>query len=462
MIQSRAAGAVPGSRLLAVGSWLCFSAVFVEPAAGATPIAHVVAAHSYVSDSTLFAATFDSAWARIGRSYYDSTMRGLDWSAMRDTLRPHAAAAGTALELRRVIGRMLESLGESHFVLIPADAAQVLATDDSDGEDGDVGVDVRMVEDELLVARIDTAAPAWNAGVRTGWRVASIDGESVADLIARLRTALGDRGESFAAIHGPRIAESRFIGRAGAAVRVEFSDGDGQPVKVAMVRRAARGQAVNFGFLPTIHASVEHQRVEIGDSCVGVVRLNAWMPPVAAALDSAIVAHNRCRGIVLDLRGNPGGLAGMVMGVAGHFLSRPDSLGMLRLRGTTLHLVANPRRVDADGQPVEPFGGNLAILVDELSASTSEIFAGAMQTLGRARVFGVRSPGYALPAQITRLPNGDLLMHVVADFTLPGGARVEGRGVVPDVEVPLSKATLLAGRDAALDMAVDWTGTAAP
>lgn len=462
MSRLRTAGAAPRLGLRAAARLLCVAALMIAPAAAATTHAAVGLPGVHVSDSALFAATFDSAWARIGRSYYDSTMRGLDWRAMSDTLRPQAAAAGSAAELRGVIGRMLQSLGESHFALVPADAAQVLATDAPDVGDGEAGLDVRMVDDELLVVRLDTGGPAWNGGVRTGWRLLSVDGESVADLIAQLRIALGDRGESFAAIHGPRIAESRFIGRAGDEVTAEFSDGDGRAVRVVMARRAARGQAVDFGYLPTIHASVEHQRLERGDSCVGVVRLSAWMPPVAAALDSAIVEHNPCMGMVLDLRGNPGGLAGMVMGVAGHFLSRPDSLGMLRLREATLHLVANPRHVDVSGRAVEPFGGRLAIIVDELSASTSEIFAGAMQALGRARVFGVRSPGYALPAQITRLPNGDLLMHVVADFTLPGGARVEGRGVVPDVEAPPSKATLLAGRDVALDMAVEWTGSAVP
>ncbi|HUF65728.1 MAG TPA: S41 family peptidase [Gemmatimonadaceae bacterium] len=460
MICPRPARAVPRSRLWAAGIWLCIANLIVIPPA--TTHALAAAAHSQVGDSALFSATFDSAWARIGRSYYDSTMRGLDWPAMRDTLRPQAAAAGSAAELRRVIGRMLQSLGESHFALIPSDAAQVLATDGADGDDGDVGLDVRMVEDQLLVFRIDTSGPAWEEGVRTGWQLLSIDGDSMPDLIAQLRTALGERGESFAATHGPRIAESRFFGRVGDDVAAEFSDGNGRPVQVAMTRRAARGQAVNFGYLPTVHARVEHQRLESGGSCVGVVHLSAWMPPVAAALDSAIVSHNHCAGMVFDLRGNPGGLAGMVMGVAGHFLPRPDSLGVLRLREATLHLVANPRHVDAGGRAVEPWGGRLAILVDELSASTSEIFAGAMQAIGRARVFGVRSPGYALPAQITRLPNGDLLMHVVADFTLPGGVRVEGRGVVPDAEIPLSKAALLAGRDPALDMAVEWTGSAVP
>ena len=412
-------------------------------------------------DSVLFAATFDSVWARIGRSYYDSTMRGLDWGGLRDTLRPRAVAASSAAELRQVIGRLLTSLGESHFVLIPADAARVItsASDSGGAADGDAGMELRMVGGELLVSRIDTGGPAWSAGVRPGWQLRSVDDESVDVTIGQLQAALGQTDSRFAATHGVRIIESRFTGSAGEAVAADFSDGEGHRVRVTMLRGTARGQAVNFGHLPTIHANVEHQRIERAGSCVGVVRLSTWMPPVAAALDSAIVTHNRCAGIVLDLRGNPGGLAGMVMGVAGHFLPRPDSLGMLRLRDATIHLVANPRYVDAAGRAVDPFAGRLAVLVDELTASTSEIFAGAMQTLGRARVFGVRTPGHALPAQVSRLPNGDLLMHVVADFTLPGGARVEGRGVTPDGEAPLTRAALIEGRDPALDMAVEWAGS---
>jgi carboxyl-terminal processing protease len=460
MIYRRFAGVI-SSRLCGVTIWLGAIGVSAAPAAAATEAAAIPPARIR-ADSALFGATFDSAWARIGRSYYDSTMQGLNWERLRETLRPQAAAAGNAAELRTVIGHLLGPLGESHFVLIPAAAARSLATAHAGGDDGDAGLDVRMVDRELLVTRVDTAGPAWNAGVRTGWTLLSVDGERISDLIAQLRAALGESGASFATTQGVRIAESRLIGAAGGEVAAEFSDALGQVVQVTMIRHAARGQAVNFGYLPTIHAIVEHRVVKPGPGCVGLVRLSAWMPPVAAALDSAIVAHNRCSGIVLDLRGNPGGLAGMVMGVAGHFLSTPDSLGMLRLREATMHLVANPRYVDATGARVDPFSGRLAILVDELSASTSEIFAGAMQTLGRARIFGTRSPGYALPAQVSRLPNGDLLMHVIADFTLPGGGRLEGRGVDPDVDVPLSRAALLAGRDPALDIAVEWTGSTAP
>ena len=95
-------------------------------------------------------------------------------------------------------------------------------------------------------------------------------------------------------------------------------------------------------------------------------------------------------------------------------------------------------------------------LVDELSASTTEILAAALQRLGRARVFGTPSAGQALPALLTKLPNGDRLMYVIGDFAGPAGGRLEGAGVSPDQPTPRSRSALLAGRDDALDAAVRW------
>ena len=64
--------------------------------------------------------------------------------------------------------------------------------------------------------------------------------------------------------------------------------------------------------------------------------------------------------------------------------------------------------------------------------------------------------GQALPALFDRLPNGDLLIHAYGDFVTADGTRLEGRGVVPDQEVPLDRASLLAGHDATLDAALAW------
>jgi len=219
---------------------------------------------------------------------------------------------------------------------------------------------------------------------------------------------------------------------------------------------------VRYPNLPPSVALVEYERLPLGaaeGACAGVIRFHIWMPQIAQQLDRAVDALRDCRGIVIDLRGNIGGNVGMVMGFGGHFLDSAVSLGTMRMRGSELRYVANPRRGTSRGEPVRPYAGPLAILVDPISASTSEIFAVGMQSIGRARVFGETSAGMALPAIATRLPTGDVLQHVVADFVDPSGRRIEARGVVPDELVPLRRAELLDGRDPALDAAVRWIGT---
>ena len=95
-----------------------------------------------------------------------------------------------------------------------------------------------------------------------------------------------------------------------------------------------------------------------------------------------------------------------------------------------------------------------------MTGSASECFAGGMQSLGRARIFGQTSMGQALPALFDRLPNGDVLIHAWGDFVTGTGVRIEGRGVVPDDPVALTRASLLDGRDATLDAALAWLDTA--
>jgi carboxyl-terminal processing protease len=175
--------------------------------------------------------------------------------------------------------------------------------------------------------------------------------------------------------------------------------------------------------------------------------------PIAEAVDRFRDAD----GIVLDLRGNPGGLAGMIVGVAGHFIDTPELLGTMRTRTVPrLEFVVNPRRATTDGRRVAPFAGPVAVLVDELTASASECFAGAMQDLGRVRVFGRRTMGQALPASTRRLSNGDVLEYVVGDFVTSAGRSLEGAGVTPDDAQPLTIADLRRGIDAPMAAALRW------
>jgi carboxyl-terminal processing protease len=146
----------------------------------------------------------------------------------------------------------------------------------------------------------------------------------------------------------------------------------------------------------------------------------------------------------------------MIMGISGHFLNERKPLGTMKTRDAELKFAANPRLVNAAGQRVEPFSGPVAILVDAMTGSASECFAGGLQALGRARVFGQTSMGQALPAFFAKLPNGDVLIHATGDFVTADGTRLEGRGVVPDETVAITRSELLAGRDSTLEAALKW------
>jgi carboxyl-terminal processing protease len=408
-------------------------------------------------DSTVAVATFDSAWRVVAVSLEGRGVTRLDWPAVRQELRPRAARASSDSALRVVIGDMLSRIGESHFAIIPAETAPADGATAADASTlGTAGLALRLLGTRVVVWRVDSGGSASRAGVRPGWAVERIGDDDFPAIGPGHSTAASQLSQLMGAMRALR-------GGPGTRVQLVLRDADGVRRDLSFTRDSLRGPVSKFGNLPPLPASVEATRRTLPDGrCVGVIRFEYWLPPVMPALDRAVDSMRNCAGIILDLRGNLGGVAGMTMGAAGHFLSEPQTLGTMRTRGEEMRFVANPRRVTDGGVAVEPFTGDLAILVDGLSASTTEMFAAAMQALGRARVFGERTAGQALPAMATRLPTGDVLMHVVADFVAPDGSRLEGRGVIPDELVPLTRGDLVAERDAPLEAAMRWIERARP
>jgi carboxyl-terminal processing protease len=252
-------------------------------------------------------------------------------------------------------------------------------------------------------------------------------------------------------------ASGALRGAPGSTLRVRFLDAADRPVTRPLALRAPATMTEKFGNLPRLDVRLSTRRAALpGGGAAGVVRFNYWMPVVVNGLNAAVDSFRALDGMVIDLRGNLGGSGILAPGFAGHFVDRADTLGVMRMRSTTLNFVINPRRVDTQARPVRPFAGPVAVLTDAMTASTSEIFVGGLRQLGRVRVFGEPTAGQALPAWALKLPNGDVLMHAVADFTGPGGTRWEGEGVTPDVAAPPTRAALLAGHDPALDAALAW------
>lgn len=404
----------------------------------------------------LAAATFDTAWAVVHRTLWDTAVANGAWEKARTDLRPRALQARSVEELRAILGEMVGRLGYSHFEVIPGEVSNAMASSASAGT-GDPGMDVRLSNDRILVTRVDSVGPAWAAGVRPGWIVQSVGAHTTANLLALLRSIPGAREARGRQLYAWSIASGWLRGNPGSTLRVRFVDGGDRTVEKAIALRAPVGTSQKLGNLPPLTVWSQERRVAVpGGGTAGVIRFNYWLPVVMPALNAAVDSLRDTDGIIVDLRGNLGGLGAMAPGFAGHFLSKADTLGVMRMRGQTLYLVSNPRRVDTQARPVAPYDRPVAVLTDAMTASTSEFFAGGLQQLGRVRVFGEPSAAQALPAVPERLPDGDVLMHAVADFTGPTGKRFEGLGVTPDVPAPPTRAALLAGHDPALEAALAW------
>jgi carboxyl-terminal processing protease len=260
----------------------------------------------------------------------------------------------------------------------------------SAGGYGGIGVFVLPSQGGLLVRRT-MVGPARVAGVRPGDTIMAVDGSSTAAL--SFHEAMG-----------------RILGRPGSKVGLRVLR-DGRVMQFELVRRA-------FALHPT-HTQLLHG--------VGLVRLDAFSRGAAAAVKVAAARLTRhgAKAIVLDLRGNSGGLLDEAVGVVSLFL--PPGSSVVSLAGA--HRPLRILYAHGGGESTIP----LAVLVDGGSASASEVVAGALKDHGRATVIGEPTYGKSLVQEIVRLPSGAALKLTVARYLTPAGVDISRNGVQPDI-----------------------------
>jgi carboxyl-terminal processing protease len=388
--------------------------------------------------------SFEVVWKTIRDKHFDPKLGGLDWQAIHDASRPKVEAATTMKDARARISEVIERLHQTHFGIIPAELYEGL--DNPNEGPGEVGLDVRLIDGRAVVSAVSEKSPAHRAGVKTGWVVDQIDGKPVSELLTTAKAAYAHTGLVLA--YQTRAVLSRLHGVVGSRISVNFLDGKDKHVHADLTTTEPVGVPAAFGNLPTFHVQFAARRV---DRTVAYVSLNIFfdLVNVLKKFGEAIEASGDADGLIIDLRGNPGGIGAMAFAMSGFLVSEPGlKLGTMVTRVGSLNFTIQPRR--------RPFKGPVAVLVDELSMSTSEILAGGLKDLKRARIFGARTPGAALPSTVERLPNGDRFQYAFANYVSVGGKPLEGAGVVPDVETPLSRELLLEGRDRALEAALCW------
>ncbi len=269
------------------------------------------------------------------------------------------------------------------------------------GEFGGLGIQVTMKDGLVeVIAPIDET-PAARAGLQAGDLIAQIEGETVLGLTLN-------------------EAVDRLKGKVGTEVTITILRGEEEPFDVTLVRD-----------IITV-ASVRH-RTE-GD--IGYIRITQFNEQTTEGLEEAIKETekdlgDRLIGYVLDLRNNPGGLLNEAISVTDTFLDQGEIVSTRGRHEEDMQRY-NAREGDlTDGKPV-------VILINDGSASASEIVAGALKDHRRAILMGTRTFGKGSVQTIIPLPGHGAMRLTTARYYTPSGISIQATGIEPDIEVALA------------------------
>ena len=388
---------------------------------------------------------FDTVWQTINDKYFDPTFGGLDWQAIGDEYRQRLATVqeDDAFWLQ-VLNPMLFELGVSHLAVLPPELATSL--DRMTFATGSPGMDVRLLDGMAVVTQVVEGSPADQAGLQPGFVITSVDGWTLEDIAAWSPPTPPDneRNRRASAVQGMR---DLLYGETGTEVVVEYLDANDRPRRATLqfVPRSGSACAEFDPSVPPACAEIEVRRLA---NDIGYLRFSGFLNAVLDGVLQAIDDLHDAPALIIDLRGNPGGLFPVRKAIASQLVGSPELFMRYQYRDgleeTYLDAVS------------DAYPGEVVILVDEHSTSSSEEFAGSLQALDRATIVGSQTPGRCLVANIVELPYGAILSYPYGESQTPDGRVLEDNGVVPDIAVALDRQQLLHGVDAQLEAALEY------
>jgi len=260
--------------------------------------------------------------------------------------------------------------------------------------------------------------PAEQQGVRTGDKILEVDGEptsgmSLMEAVSRIR---GTKGTT--------------------VVLLILHPGDTTPVVIEIVREEIELDSVYLDMLPDDIANIQ---------------ITYFSERTPDELDAALkqTLQSGSRGIILDLRGNPGGLLNSVVDVASEFLDG----AIVYYEADGAGYIINQRLASSGGLATDV---PLAVLVDRGSASGSEVLAGALQDHERALLIGTKTYGKGSVNILQGLSDGSALYVTTAYWLTPNQYLIQGIGITPDFEVEITAEDIASGRDPQLEFAIDY------
>jgi carboxyl-terminal processing protease len=370
---------------------------------------------------------FSDAWETINEKYYDPSFNGVNWRAVRERYRPVAEAARSDDDFYVVMKKMVGELRDAHTRFATPrermEREQLKAIT--------AGVAISEVEGKPVVVSVEPNSEAARMNVEPGMIVLAINGKPVAERIAEAEARVA--GTSTERAVKLRVYRQLVEGDPGTPLRLTLERADGSHMDVSLMRRIVPDAA-----------QVISRRLASG---VGYIRLTLWKAPAHKEFKRALESLKDAPGIIVDLRGNPGGEAQEVVRIGSYFFNTRTSFGQFISRGGKSFTLYT----DRDDQV---YSGPVMILVNEGSGSGSELFSAAMQENGRAAVVGRPSCGCVLGiSHFKKLKGGSELAVSELKYVSPQGHKIEGAGVTPNRPVPLTLADLQNRRDAALEAA---------
>jgi carboxyl-terminal processing protease len=405
-------------------------------------------------------AAFEQIWRTVADKHYDPTLACLDWPALREQYAKRVAEAGEdTAAAYAAINELLGLLGQSHLHATPPSTTTVRERASGPAT---VPITVRWLPIEarsvtLRAVVVDEAVDAHPSGLPRGAILTKVDGESVDEVALAAEATLGpglERRPAELAFTTARAIGEMLSCPEGGSKRLSFLDparADAES-ELDVACFIAQGERISLGNLRNLPTTVEWRMLEApeGAARIGYLAFNYWMLPMTERVRTGVdeLRAGGLQGLIIDLRGNPGGVGAMSIPIARMFLREGASLGRLQMRefDQEFNIEPNP----------DAFAGPIVILVDEGTASTSEIFALGLRDIGRVTIVGAGpSAGMALPSMIEMLPDGGMIQYVVGDYHSARGTAAEGEGVVPELVVTESRTDYATGRDPVLEAGVD-------
>ncbi len=302
--------------------------------------------------------------------------------------------------IEKALNGALESLDPHSHYVPPVEYEERQKT--ARREYGGLGIEVVMENQLVKVTYVIQDGPAGRAGLKKDDYITAVEGKSV------IGKSLDE------AVEGMR-------GLAGDSITISVQSPNGVVKDLVIIREQVQGRAVRH-------------RVEdgVGYMYIETFNHNRLAKDVEYAVqDLKASLGGRLPGLVIDVRGNPGGLVDQVVDVTGHFL---DGGEVFSARGRTID---NTQRYNADfGEIIDP-SVPIVVLINSRSASAAEIIAGAIQDRGRGLVVGRRSFGKGSVQTVMPLDDGSALRLTTQRYYTPSGKSIQGRGILPDLLVAM-------------------------